>query len=72
MSRTSLYRLLIRLMPQKGIHLRAVDQTMPDAKKKAYEGILRRHKAAGGALAFLIKRPSRIFSPSGRPGPALL
>ena len=70
MSRTSLYRLLIRLMPQKGIHLRAVDQTMPDAKKKAYEGILRRHKAAGGALAFFNQETITDFSPSG--GPARL
>ncbi|HHT07670.1 MAG TPA: beta-lactamase family protein [Clostridiales bacterium] len=70
MSRTSLYRLLIRLMPQKGIHLRAVDQTMPDAKKKAYEGILRRHKAAGGALAFFNQETITDFFTFGeaRPG----
>lgn len=70
MSRTSLYRLLIRLMPQKGIRLRPVKQTIPDAKKKAYERILRRHKATGGALAFFDQETITDFFTYGdaRPG----
>ena len=70
MNRTSLYRLLIRLMPQKGIRLRPVCQNINAAKRKAYERILRRHKAVAGALAFFDQEHITDFFTYGdaRPG----
>lgn len=50
MSKMAAYRALVRLMPGGKPRLQAVRQGMPDKKVQAFQAILRRHKALGGAL----------------------
>ncbi len=51
MNRQSIYRGLLRLLPAPRLRLCAVGQPPRLAKLSAFEAILRRHRALGGALA---------------------
>lgn len=52
MSRTALYRILIRLLPQRERRFQPVVQQISREKARRCQRILGRHKALGGALAF--------------------
>ena len=51
MNKTSLYRLALRLLPRRRLRLQPLQLGMPEHQREAYQRILRRHKALGGALA---------------------
>ena len=70
MNKTSLYRLALRLLPRRGLHLQPLQTGMPEHQRRAYQRILNRHRALGGALACFDKNglTDHLIYGEARPG----